>query len=71
MKSAIADNRPLEKIIIEMRVITQKLILGTPDSRAQFFKTLFFQTTLISVPILPDPHFSVFFTGSALLGPDH
>ncbi len=32
MKRAIANHRALEKIIIEMREITQKLILGTPDS---------------------------------------
>jgi hypothetical protein len=31
MKRAIANHRSLEKIIIEMREITQKLILGTPE----------------------------------------
>jgi hypothetical protein len=32
MKAAIANHRTLEKIIIEMREITQKLILGTPET---------------------------------------
>jgi hypothetical protein len=32
MKQAIANHRKLDKIIIEMREITQKLILQAPDS---------------------------------------
>lgn len=32
MKQAIANHRALEKIIEEMREITQKLILGTPET---------------------------------------
>lgn len=45
MKRAIANHRALEKMVVEMREITQQLILGTPE-RAP---------VLPSVRIIPNP----------------